>query len=53
MQNIVKLIAPQGKVFARKEDGEVLGGVLWLGNGDSADNYVEVDKPESAQADEE
>lgn len=43
--NIVKLIADEGKIFARKDDGTVLGYTLHLGKNDNPDNYIEVDKP--------
>jgi hypothetical protein len=39
------IIASEGKTFARKDDGTVLGTRLWLGKNDSAENYIEVDIP--------
>lgn len=40
-----KLTAEEGKIIARKEDNEIVGKVLYLGNVDSIDNYVEIDEP--------
>lgn len=44
--NMVKLVADEGKVFARKDDGTILDSILHLGINDSPDNYIEVDRPE-------
>lgn len=46
---LVKLEADEGKIFAKKETNEVLGSTLILGKNDSADNYIEVDKPISTE----
>ena len=40
------IIADNGKIFARKDSGEIVARELWLGINDSVDNYVEVDEPE-------
>lgn len=42
---LIKLMADEGKTFARKSDGEVLGTVLYLGKFDVAENYEEIDQP--------
>lgn len=41
----INYIADEGKVFARKSDGEVMGFGLGLGSSDSIENYDEVECP--------
>lgn len=49
---MVKLVAEEGYIFARRIDGELLGPVLYLGKNDSADNYTEVFIPVPAEGEE-
>ena len=37
--------AQNGKVYKNIITGEILGNELWLGCNDTAENYIEVDKP--------
>ena len=37
--------AQDGKVYKNIITGEILGNELWLGCNDTAENYIEVDKP--------
>ena len=37
--------AQDGKVYKNILTGEILGNELWLGCNDTAENYIEVDKP--------
>ena len=37
--------AQEGKVYKNIATGEILGNELWLGCNDTAENYIEVDKP--------
>ena len=37
--------AQEGKVYKNIITGEILGNELWLGCNDTAENYIEVDKP--------
>ena len=39
-------IADEGKTFARKTDNKHIGWIISLGEGDSIDNYEEVDMDE-------
>ena len=39
-------IADEGKTFARKTDNKHIGWIISLGEGDSIDNYEEVDMNE-------
>ena len=39
-------IADEGKTFARKKDNTHIGWIISLGDGDSIDNYEEVDMDE-------
>ena len=39
-------IADEGKTFARKTDNKHIGWIISLGDGDSIDNYEEVDMNE-------
>ena len=34
-----------GKVYKNIATGEILGNEIWLGCNDTAENYIEVDKP--------
>ena len=42
---LTELIANEGKLIARKEDGAIMGERLYLGIQDKKSNYIEVDKP--------
>ena len=37
--------AQDGKVYKNIITGEILGNEIWLGCNDTAENYIEVDKP--------
>ena len=37
--------AQDGKVYKNTITGEILGNEIWLGCNDTAENYIEVDKP--------
>ena len=37
--------AQDGKIYKNIITGEILGNELWLGCNDTAENYIEVDKP--------
>ena len=37
--------AQEGKVYKNIATGEILGNEIWLGCNDTAENYIEVDKP--------
>ena len=37
--------ATDGKVYSSLITGEILGNELWLGCNDTAENYIEVEKP--------
>lgn len=37
--------AQDGKVYKNIVTGEILGNEIWLGCNDTAENYIEVDKP--------
>ena len=37
--------AQDGKVYKNIATGEILGNEIWLGCNDTAENYIEVDKP--------
>ena len=37
--------AQDGKVYKHIATGEILGNEIWLGCNDTAENYIEVDKP--------
>ena len=37
--------AQDGKVYKNIATGEILGNEVWLGCNDTAENYIEVDKP--------
>jgi len=39
------LKAQDGKVYKNIVTGEILGNEIWLGCNDTAENYIEVDKP--------
>ena len=42
---LTELIANEGKLIARKEDGLIMGEKIYLGIHDKKSNYKEVDKP--------
>ena len=42
---LIKYQADEGKVFAKKSNGEIVGRIICLGVNDSIDNYEEVDEP--------
>ena len=42
-QNNNHIKAGEGKTFVRKGTDEVISTEIWLGKGDSADNYEEID----------
>lgn len=46
---ITKLVASIGHIFRDKSTGELLGKELWLGVGDSPDNYEEVAYDEDSE----
>ena len=46
MFNIKNYIADEGKTFARKTDNKHIGWIISLGEGDTIDNYEEVDMDE-------
>lgn len=46
---LVQLKADEGKIFARKDDGTMLGYTLHLGVNDSPDNYIEIDEPKEEE----
>ena len=37
--------ATDGKVYSSLITGEILGNEIWLGCNDTAENYIEVEKP--------
>ena len=37
--------AQDGKVYKNNITGEILGNELWLGCNDTAENYIEIEKP--------
>ena len=44
---LTKIIAEEGKIFQNKETGDTYGSEMYLGFNDNADNYIEIDAPET------
>ena len=42
---LTELIANEGKLIARKDNGAIMGERIYLGIQDKKSNYIEVDKP--------
>lgn len=47
---LIKIVADNGKTFARKDSGEILGREIWLGKEESPDNFIEIDIPVETEA---
>ena len=44
-QQGIRITADAGKTFVKKGTDTVIGSEIWLGKGDNAENYEEIDIP--------